>query len=816
MRARNFQEKLSEIGRPEKIMFPGGFTKGQVADYYARAARWLLPHLKDRLVTLKRYPDGVAGEHFYEKDAPSFTPNWIETYPVPRAGGGPPINYILLNDAAALRWAADTCNLEIHPFLCRVPAVDIPTSVVFDLDPGEGAGSLQAAEAALLVKELLDRLKLRSFVKVSGSKGIHVHVPLNGGASYAAARPFARSIAETLEKAHPDRIVAAMAKNLRPGRVFVDWSQNANYKTTVAPYSLRARADGPAVAMPVGWDELKSAIGKGDAAAFRFEPEAALRRLERTGDLFAPLLKLKQTLPAPFLALAPAKVSRPARTAAPAARLMAALVPKPRSQGGRRLYAMHWRGGHRPRYELLLQIGANLKSWTLAQPPPLAPLAAQKLKSGADRALDEARFEGARTGEAEAVMVWDIGGYEIVEGDYHKGEMRVCINGAKLTGEWLLRRKSGRAWEWNRLGGATKPIPAHKARLSALSGQTMREIAAVAPRRANGKAKVGQKPRTLDLPASAQRPIRFIEPMYAEPARELPSAGEWRYEIKLDGYRCMALKHGGRVILFSRRGNDLAGDFPEIARQLAALPEGTMLDGEVVALDEQGRPSFNLLQNHRSRRDALRYYVFDLPVYQGRRLLGVPLDRRRAQLKTIMKTMPRVCLSEDFADGAKLIAIVRRMGLEGVVAKRADSVYEPGKRTGAWRKYKLQQGQEVVVGGYKIGEPLESLLVGVNDGGRLVFLDKVRYGLTPWLRRRLHERLAPLEQAACPFANLPERPTRKGAVTKDEMENCRWLKPETVAQVEFREWTPDGHLRHPAFVALRDDKDPSEVVRESA
>ncbi len=796
-------------------MFPGGFTKREVADYYIRAARWLLPHLKDRLLTLKRYPDGVTGEHFYEKDAPSFTPSWIETYPVPRAGGGPPINYILLNDAGALRWAADSCNLEIHPFLCRVPAIDTPTSVVFDLDPGEGAGAIQAAQAALLVKELLDRLKLRSFVKVSGSKGIHVHVPLNGGASYAVTQPFARSVAEALEKAHPDRIVAAMAKNLRKGKVFIDWSQNAGHKTTVAPYSLRAHADGPTVAMPIGWDELATAIRRGDASAFRFEPEGALRWLEKTGDLFAPLLKLKQNLPAPFLALAPARVSPPAHVAVRAARAPAQLVPKLKSQGGRRLYAVHLRGARRPQYELLLQVGGALKSWMLAQPPPLAPRSAHEMKSGADRALDEGKFEGVRPGEAEAVMVWDIGSYEIVEGDYLKGEMHICINGAKLAGEWLLRKKTNQVWKWNRLGAAMKPIPAQKARVSALSGRTIQEIAAVAPQRANGKANTEQKPRTLDLATSPQRPIRFIEPMYAEPTAELPRTGEWRYEIKFDGYRCMALKHAGRVALFSRRGNDLAGDFPEIARQLAALPEGTMLDGEVVALDEQGRPSFNLLQNHRSLRDALRYYVFDLPIYQGRRLLGVPLDQRRAQLKSLVKALPQVCLSEDFADGEKLIAIVRRMGLEGVVAKRVDSVYEPGKRSGAWRKYKLQQGQEVVVGGYKVGNPLESLLVGVNDGGRLVFLDKVRYGLTPWLRRRLHERLTPLEQAACPFANLPERPTRKGAVTKDEMEKCRWLKPQTVAQVEFREWTPDGHLRHPAFVALRDDKDAAEVVRES-
>jgi bifunctional non-homologous end joining protein LigD len=235
-----------------------------------------------------------------------------------------------------------------------------------------------------------------------------------------------------------------------------------------------------------------------------------------------------------------------------------------------------------------------------------------------------------------------------------------------------------------------------------------------------------------------------------------------------------------------------------------------------VALDEQGRPSFNLLQNRLAHKETVRYYVFDLLAYQGRSMLRVPLEQRRARLKAMLSGTAQIKLSQDFPDGARLIETVKQMQLEGVIAKRADSFYEPGKRSGAWKKLKLQAGQECVVGGYKVGKPLESLLVGVYDNGKLVFLDKVRYGLTPWLRNQLHRRLAPLERQACPFANLPERNTRKGAVTKEEMENCRWVKPEVVAQIEFREWTPEGHLRHPTFAGLREDKDAKYVVRERA
>src|SRR5688572_2765933 len=189
-------------------MYPGtGFTKGQVIDYYTRVAPYLLPHLKDCPITLKRFPDGVAGEHFYEKDAPSFTPAWVKTFPIPRSGGNSMIDYILINDLPTLVWSANLANLEIHPFLSKAPDIDVPTMVVFDLDPGEGADILDSCQAAFLVKELLDQLKLKCWVKVSGSKGIHLHVPLNTQATYDMTRAFAQSIAQYLERQHPDAIV---------------------------------------------------------------------------------------------------------------------------------------------------------------------------------------------------------------------------------------------------------------------------------------------------------------------------------------------------------------------------------------------------------------------------------------------------------------------------------------------------------------------------------------------------------------------------------------------------------------------------------
>jgi bifunctional non-homologous end joining protein LigD len=290
-----------QVSNLEKVLYPGGrFTKAQVIEYYTRVAKYLLPHLKNRPVTLKRYPDGVFGDFFYEKDAPSFTPHWVKRFPVPRSEGGPKINYILINDLPALVWVANTASLELHPFLHRAPHLDRPTSIVFDLDPGEGADVLTCAQVALLLKKLCEGLDMKIFAKVSGSKGIQIHVPLNTPVTYAATQPFAKSVAERLASEHPKLIVAEMAKALRRGKVLIDWSQNAMHKTTVAVYSLRAKRERPYVSVPVTWEELDAALSGNDADSFFFGTEAALARLEKLGDLYAPVLKIKQRLPKDF------------------------------------------------------------------------------------------------------------------------------------------------------------------------------------------------------------------------------------------------------------------------------------------------------------------------------------------------------------------------------------------------------------------------------------------------------------------------------------------------------------------------------------
>jgi DNA ligase D-like protein (predicted ligase) len=325
---------------------------------------------------------------------------------------------------------------------------------------------------------------------------------------------------------------------------------------------------------------------------------------------------------------------------------------------------------------------------------------------------------------------------------------------------------------------------------------------------------------TVDLQALPTARLDFIPPMLARLVDDLPSGADWLYELKLDGYRTLVLKKRGVTTLFSRRGNILSNKFPSIALAFSFLPEDTMVDGELVVLDDQGKPSFSALQNSRFTPEALYFYVFDLIAFRKKDVRKLTLLERRRLLEDFALKGMRdpVRLSEVLnTSPERLVAAARKAGLEGVIAKRSSSRYESGDRSGSWVKYKTKHGQELVIGGYKPGSNgFEYLLVGYYEGKELIFIAKIRNGFTPMLRRRVSQKFARLRTAECPFANLPERANaRRGeAITADVMKKIQWLRPKLVAQIEFTEWTKGNHLRHSEFVALRDDKKAQEVVKE--
>jgi DNA ligase D-like protein (predicted ligase) len=315
---------------------------------------------------------------------------------------------------------------------------------------------------------------------------------------------------------------------------------------------------------------------------------------------------------------------------------------------------------------------------------------------------------------------------------------------------------------------------------------------------------------------------RFIKPMLLLSTDRLPDdRSKWEYQLKLDGYRAIAFKTGNTLHLRSRNDNDFSRRYPAVLRGLAKLPDETVIDGEIVALDEDGRPSFNALQNSIGSETSVVFYVFDLIVLSGRDMSAEPLTARRELLER--KVLPTLADPVRYAGILEaslrdLIHAVKTQGFEGLVAKRCNSRYESGLRSGAWMKMRINRGQEFVIGGYTIGtRTFDALVIGYYEDGRLMYASRTRNGFTPALRQQLFKKFRGLEIAECPFVNLPEaRSGRWGqGLTKEKMADCRWLKPVLVGQFEFVEWTADNHLRHTKFIAVRDDKRANEVTRES-
>ena len=412
--------------RPDRVLYPNGFTKDDAVRYYRAVAKWLLPHLRGRPLSFLRFPDTVRGESFWEKDAPSFTPAWVKTVAVPRRSGTSDIHYVVVDNVKTLAWIADAGGIELHPFLHRTTNVARAASMVFDLDPGEGASLDECREVALILRDALGQIGLRAWPKVSGSKGLQVYVPLNGTATHEATEPFARMLATELARLHPKRITARMAKQFRTRKVFIDYSQNAGFKTTVSVYSLRAKRDRPYVSMPVTWDEVE------DGGALEFEPEEAVARLKKVGDLFAPVLRVRQKLPFD------AGGGRRAAGGEDDDEIVVRGIrlPKERSQSGRRLFVL-------PKVdngdELWLDMEGKFRRWILR------PDRERKDDLIAMPAGEFAIEKEYRRGEVpprwkKRVSIVDVGSYELIDGSFQRHRFDLWFTGHVLSGEWTLAK----------------------------------------------------------------------------------------------------------------------------------------------------------------------------------------------------------------------------------------------------------------------------------------------------------------------------------------------------------------------------------------
>jgi bifunctional non-homologous end joining protein LigD len=798
-----------------KVYWPDdGITKGDLLAYYWNVADRLLPHLRDRPLTMYRMPDGLAGAPFYEKQVPAHAPDWLPTAAVPTEEDSRVVEFVLAQDRASLLYVVNLGCIEMHPLHSRAGSLDRPDYAFFDLDPFAPYTYEDVRTVARLVKVVLDGLGLRGYAKTSGATGMQVFVPLDGTHSHADAREFVERVGRLVVRAYPQKATMAWPVADRAGKIFIDHQMNRQGANIASVYSLRPLPGAP-VSTPLDWDELDDDIEPGD---FRIDN---LWDRFAEGDRFAPVLIDRQSLTPAMEALgltpgAPEERERtrprfPARrTTRPASR--ASLdeyvakrdfqrtpephppvdgaptpgTPEPHPAGltevaplveGRR-FTIQQHHARRLHHDVRFEQDGVLVSFAVPKRLPEEPGVRHLAVNTEDHPLDYLTFSGAiPAGEygGGEVRLFDLGTYEPLE--VADGKLTVRLHGSRYQGaEYHLFRTRDRDW------------------LVILGGK-------------------------VSLPQPAPPPT--YEPMMAVLTAQPFDDDEWLFEVKWDGHRCLA-NLGQATRLTSRTRRDMTAQFPELIdmhRQLAA--RNAVVDGEIVALDREGRPSFERMQDrfHRTPEELARnkgrvpvqFLAFDLLWLDGRPLLELPLRERRARLEEVLVETGDIRLSQVVGGaGTTFFEQVKALKLEGIVAKRAASPYRPGTRSHDWRKIKALCLQDCVIVGWTPGKggraaTLGSLLLAVYDDGRLRYAGNVGTGFTHAFLADLLERLQELQVPKPMFEGFEGTLRPRGA---------RFVRPELVCEVEYLKWTDDNKLRASSFKGLRPDKPPTDARRE--
>jgi len=717
----------------------------------------MLPHVAGRPATRKRWPNGVEQDSFFEKQLASSAPDWLPRASVTHRSGT--TTYPIIDSPDGLAWIAQQAALEVHVpqwrFVAewtRSKAEELKpgpaTRLVFDLDPGEGVTMAQLAEVARAVRDMIAGIGLTTFPLTSGSKGLHLYAPLQDPVSSRGATVLAKRVAQQLEKAMPKLVTSTMTKSVRAGKVFLDWSQNNGSKTTIAPYSLRGQQR-PTVAAPRSWAELD------DPELTHLRYDEVLARVDRDGDL---LEALDAEAPVPDRLAKYRSMRDAAKTPEP--------VPAAKPAVGQGdTFVIQEHHARRLHYDFRLERDGVLVSWAVPKNLPDTTSVNHLAVRTEDHPLEYATFEGnIPKGEygAGKVIVWDTGTYEAEK--FRDDEVIVNLHGNRISGRYALIQTNGDQWLAHRM-----------------KDQNTFDFDEVLPMLATHGSVSDMK------------------------------AGQWAFEGKWDGYRVLLEADHGALRLRSRRGRNVTKEYPEFRSLAADLADHhVVLDGEAVALNPSGVPSFTEMQN-RGRATRVEYWAFDLLYLDGRSLLRVRYADRRTLLETLAGAgnliVPALVPGED---GAQALAHSRKHGWEGVVAKRRDSTYQPGRRSASWVKDKHWNTQEVVIGGWKAGEGgrssgIGSLLMGIPGPDGLQFAGKVGTGFTERALATLKKTLAPLRTDHSPFS--PPLP-------RCEVRGVTFVEPTLVGEVRYSEWTPDDRLRQSSWRGLRPDKKPSEVVRE--
>ena len=800
--------RLSNLDKP---YWPDeGYTKGDLVAYYFNVAPLILPHLQGRPLTMKRMPDGLAGGFFYEKTAPSHTPEWIHRCKVASddAKTGV-IDYLIVDDLATLLFVANLGCIEMHPLHSRCSDVEHPDYLFFDLDPFEPYTYEDVLRIARHVKVLLDGVGLTaSFPKTSGATGLQIYVPLEPGRyTYEQTRAFVGACGRLIREADPDHVTMAWRVADRTGKIFIDHNMNRSGANIASAYSLRPEA-GATVSTPLTWGEVEA--GGFEPRDFRIDN--VWERFAEVGDLFAGVRGDGADLAAALDALG-VDVEEEARTH-PLPRFPRTASPKVREKtsdeialaskdpalfeyvrrrefgpegttepapgedaGEGNSFVIHKHRATRLHYDVRLEKDGGLPSWAVPKGLPIARGDRRLAVQTEVHPLEYGTFHGT-----------------IPEGHYGAGEVRIFDDGWYEPIEWTDEKVSFRL---------------HGRRYPGLEFHFVKT-------RTDWLAFLASQQEAPLIPA----PPRY-EPMLAEAGHEAFDDPRWWFEPKFDGIRCLAEMSTGETVLRSRTGRDVTDTYPEL-RMLHELVDqvNAVIDGEIVALDESGKDSFEALQQRMNLRNAreidrirtripVSLVVFDVLWLDGRETTGLPLEQRRELLELVVETDERLqIITHVEGDGVVFTQGAKALGLEGVVAKRLGSPYVPGRRTDAWRKIKLITTQDCVILGYTPGQggragSFGALLVGAIVDGELRWVGQVGTGFKDRVLEDVLEQLAPLVRDT---PAVPELGTVKGAV---------FVEPSLVCEVEYLQMTKStGKMRAPSFKGLRPDVAPEDVVLE--
>ena len=793
-----------------KVFWPEeGYTKGDLVAYYANVAELLLPHLAGRPLTMKRMPDGAAGDFFYEKTAPSHTPEWIRRCRVESEDSKHGvIDYLVVDDLATLLFVANLGCIEMHPLHSRCEDVEHPDYLFFDLDPFEPYTYEDVLAVARHVHVLLDGLGMASFPKTSGATGLQIYVPLEPGRyTYGETRAFVGACGRLIREVDPDRVTMAWRIADRTGKIFIDHNMNRGGANIASAYSVRPEP-GASVSTPLTWDE----VGAGGFEPRDFRIDNVWERFARLGDLFAGVRGPGADLASALDALGvepedddPGGKPLP-RTATPAVKGKSSddiaaesrdpalfeyvrrrefgpegtTEPAPGEQLGEgNSFVIHKHRATRLHYDVRLERDGGLPSWAVPKGLPTNKGDKRLAVQTEVHPLEYGKFEGS-----------------IPEGHYGAGEVRIFDDGWYQPIEWTDTKVSFRL---------------HGRRYPGLEFHFVKT-------RTDWLAFLASN-QTAPPIASAPR----YGPMLAEGGHEAFDDPGWWFEPKLDGIRCLAELTTGETVLRTRTGRDATATYPELHMVHELVDQvNAVLDGEIVALDERGKDSFEALQQRmnlanpreieRVRAQApVTLVVFDVLWLDGRETIGLPLEQRRELLELIVETDDRLqTITHVQGEGTAFVEAARGLGLEGVVAKRLGSPYVSGRRTDAWRKIKLISTRDCVILGFTPGQGGRSgsfgaLLLGAIVDGEMRWVGQVGTGFTDKKLAAVLEQLEPLVRPDPPIAD-PKLAAVKGAV---------FVEPELVCEVEYLEMTKStSKMRAPSFKGLRPDVAPEDVVLE--